>query len=65
MKLLWPCGGRYASCVHAGGLSCFITMFVFLEEFLRSKNAIIDLQIANTGKEHLKYSPHSFKSVFS
>ena len=22
-KLLWPRGGRYASCVHAGGLSCF------------------------------------------
>ena len=21
-KLLWPRGGRYASCVHAGGLSC-------------------------------------------
>ena len=23
-KLLWLHGGRYASCVHAGGLSCFI-----------------------------------------
>ena len=23
-KLLWPRGGRYASCVHAGGLSCVI-----------------------------------------
>ena len=23
-KLLWPRGGRYASCVHAGGLSCLI-----------------------------------------
>ena len=22
-KLLWLHGGRYASCVHAGGLSCF------------------------------------------
>ena len=25
-KLLWPRGGRYASCVHAGGLSCFLHM---------------------------------------
>ena len=23
-KLLWPRGGRYASCVHAGGLSCLL-----------------------------------------
>ena len=23
-KLLWLHGGRYASCVHAGGLSCFV-----------------------------------------
>ena len=26
-KLLWPRGGRYASCVHAGGLSCFTCIF--------------------------------------
>ena len=26
-KLLWPCGGRYASCVHAGGLSCTLHCF--------------------------------------
>ena len=25
-KLLWLRGGRYASCVHAGGLSCFIEL---------------------------------------
>ena len=24
---LWPHGGRYASCVHAGGLSCFWSKF--------------------------------------
>ena len=32
-KLLWPRGGRYASCVHAGGLSCCNipgTCFIFL-----------------------------------
>ena len=23
-KLLWPCSGWHASCVHAGGLSCFV-----------------------------------------
>ena len=25
-KLLWLCGGRYASCVHAGGLSCSVLL---------------------------------------
>ena len=31
-KLLWLCGRRYASCVHAGGLSClnFILPFTLL-----------------------------------
>ena len=24
------CGGRYASCVHAGGLSCFFKMFTII-----------------------------------
>ena len=27
-KLLWPRGGRYASCVHAGGLSCWILRLI-------------------------------------
>ena len=26
-KLLWPRGGRYASCVHAGGLSCLLFLW--------------------------------------
>ena len=26
-KLLWPRGGQYASCVHAGGLSCLFRTF--------------------------------------
>ena len=29
-KLLWPRGGRYASCVHAGGLSCVNGALIFL-----------------------------------
>ena len=28
-KLLWLHGGRYASCVHAGGLSC-LNMYLFI-----------------------------------
>ena len=30
-KLLWLRGGRYASCVHAGGLSCYRNKLVVLE----------------------------------
>ena len=31
-KLLWPRGGRYASCVHAGGLSCSRTFHNWPQE---------------------------------
>ena len=31
-KLLWPRGGQYASCVHAGGLPCLINNFIGFQE---------------------------------
>ena len=43
-KLLWPRGGRYASCVHAGGLSCLGNYFDKFSNVLGTKSLLQEVQ---------------------
>ena len=65
-KLLWPRGGRYASCVHAGGLSCskdmYTLVFIFTIDFLYSTpKHIINKKVLL--REHKSHTAHRLAAL--